>query len=79
MAEKDYASYQVSDADFEAAVKNASSFARQRVFKKMTKVCRTKRYDAVEKAILLDTRPPKDVEEYVKRFVWNNKDKHEEA
>jgi uncharacterized alpha/beta hydrolase family protein len=74
MAEQDYASYQVSDADFEAAVKNASSFARQRLFKKMTKVCRTKRYDAVEKAILLIPRPPKDVEEYVRRFVFRYKD-----
>ena len=57
--------YEVNEADFEKAVRNAGPLARRRLFKKMGKVKFTSK----------GPRPPADIEEYVTNFVITYKDK----
>jgi len=73
-----FESYEVSDADFVAACKNAPYWAKKRCLKKMQKVIYNYgfKHDAKNDKWfpVVNTRPPKDVEEYVKGFCWRYRD-----
>jgi len=65
---------EVNDDTFNNAVANAPFWARRRLFKKMTKAVYGVEYkptkaDPKKLEGFVTTRPPKDVEQYVERFV----------